>query len=508
MKKSAISRKFSLLLVSLIVAGANLSFGQLAVTTTHTNVNCNGDSDGTATAIPSGGTGSYSYSWAPSGGTGITASGLTAGTYTVTLTDTINPSPVSLYTQGFEGTHNWTLNVSTGTNGADPNFWTVNDNEGGVAAGGCGVGSNGNKTLHITSVFNPSGGAAYDAGGLCGLLFCPQTSSRAESPAFATTGYTNTQLEFDFISVGQALLDNASVYYNSGSGWTLLTASIKSTVCGGGQGQWTHYSVALPASCDNNANVQVGINWINNDDGAGSDPSVAINDIVVSGVAIGGGGLQTTTATVTITQPAALTSSLTQTACSTYTLNGQTYTSSGTYQQTVQNGNGCDSTITLNLTILTGPVSGITQIDAITLQSTATGVTYQWINCANNQPVVGATSASFTATQNGQFAVTVSDGTCSTTSACVTISQVGLEEGGKFIDIQLSPNPTSHDVVLHFSTVNDVQLTVFDVQGKVVLASQSVYSGYLISLATLNKGVYLMQFATANGVTVKRLIKE
>ncbi len=52
-----------------------------------TNVSCNGGSDGTATANPSGGTGPYTYSWAPSGGTGATASGLTAGTYTVTVTD-------------------------------------------------------------------------------------------------------------------------------------------------------------------------------------------------------------------------------------------------------------------------------------------------------------------------------------------------------------------------------------------------------------------------------------
>ena len=35
----------------------------------------------------SGGTPGYTYSWSPTGGTGATASGLTAGTYTVTVTD-------------------------------------------------------------------------------------------------------------------------------------------------------------------------------------------------------------------------------------------------------------------------------------------------------------------------------------------------------------------------------------------------------------------------------------
>jgi len=62
----------------------------LAVTTTITNVKCNGGSTGSATANPSGGTIAYTYLWAPSGGNAITANGLTAGTYTVTVTDANN----------------------------------------------------------------------------------------------------------------------------------------------------------------------------------------------------------------------------------------------------------------------------------------------------------------------------------------------------------------------------------------------------------------------------------
>ncbi len=50
------------------------------------DVDCFGDSDGTATAIASGGTPSYTYAWS-NGQTSATAFGLTAGTYTLTLTD-------------------------------------------------------------------------------------------------------------------------------------------------------------------------------------------------------------------------------------------------------------------------------------------------------------------------------------------------------------------------------------------------------------------------------------
>jgi hypothetical protein len=44
-------------------------------------------------------------------------------------------------------------------------------------------------------------------------------------------------------------------------------------------------------------------------------------------------------------------STLTETALDSYTLNGQTYTQSGTYSQVIPNAAGCDSTITLNLTL-------------------------------------------------------------------------------------------------------------------------------------------------------------
>jgi len=58
--------------------------------TSSTNVSCNGGNNGSATVTAAGGTAPYTYSWAPSGGTAATANGLTAGTFTVTVTESSN----------------------------------------------------------------------------------------------------------------------------------------------------------------------------------------------------------------------------------------------------------------------------------------------------------------------------------------------------------------------------------------------------------------------------------
>jgi PKD repeat protein len=58
----------------------------ISIQTSQTNITCNGGTNGSATVVVSGGTPGYSYSWS-NGATTATTSGLSAGTYSVTVTD-------------------------------------------------------------------------------------------------------------------------------------------------------------------------------------------------------------------------------------------------------------------------------------------------------------------------------------------------------------------------------------------------------------------------------------
>jgi hypothetical protein len=88
--------------------------------------------------------------------------------------------------------------------------------------------------------------------------------------------------------------------------------------------------------------------WNNNvQDGQAFTPTQSANYVLNGTDSLG--CQSTDTVVVTVLENAV--STLTQTALDSYTLNGQTYTQSGTYTQTVPAANGCDSTITLNLTL-------------------------------------------------------------------------------------------------------------------------------------------------------------
>ncbi|MFC1226803.1 SprB repeat-containing protein, partial [Pedobacter sp. BG31] len=70
----------------------------ITATTSQTNVACNGASNGSASVTASGGAGGYTYSWSPSGGTAATVTGLSAGTYTCTITDANNCQIIKTFT--------------------------------------------------------------------------------------------------------------------------------------------------------------------------------------------------------------------------------------------------------------------------------------------------------------------------------------------------------------------------------------------------------------------------
>jgi hypothetical protein len=183
----------------------------------------------------------------------------------------------------------WTIqNNIGGVSGGSPNDWFVSCAEEGVVPPGCGTTCVGDASLHIGANAGAGGdmGASFNETGVANATF-----KLAVSPTVSTVGFTTNTLAFDFIAFGSAACsdDRAQLRLSTDNGatWPVGFQYCLTSVCCGAcngysQGQWTTYTLALPAAFNNNPNVRVGFHWRNNGNGSGTDPSVAIDDVRIT----------------------------------------------------------------------------------------------------------------------------------------------------------------------------------------------------------------------------------
>lgn len=205
----------------------------------------------------------------------------------------------------------WTLTV-TGSEGTSFNQWYVSCEEAGHTTGGCGsvCGSTPDigPTLHLGSTVLGDMGASYYVGPIPNAT----TDRRANSPTINCTGRYGITMSFYYTEDGDLTSDDATIWYSpdNGTTWTLLDNPPKTpAICPGGQGYWDHRTVSLPTSANNNPTVKIGFRWVNNNDGAGTDPSFAVDSI----------GLWGSTSTTTTSSFTTSTGTVCQDSCVTFT---------------------------------------------------------------------------------------------------------------------------------------------------------------------------------------------
>ncbi|WP_341907938.1 hypothetical protein, partial [Fluviicola taffensis] len=372
--------------------------------TSQTNVSCNGGSTGAASVNPTGGIAPYTYSWSPSGGTGSIATGLSAGAYTVTVTDNI----------GCQGTRNYTITQPPVLNGS-----TVVTN---VA---CNGGTNG--AINLT----PSGGTpgytfswvsgptTEDRTGLAAGTYSV-TITDANACTRNVTGITVTQ-PTSAVS-GTTVVTNVAC--NSGTNGAInLTPN-------GGTGPYTFSWVSGPTTED-----RTGL--------AAGSYSVTITDANACTGTVSG---------ITVTQPTAVSGSttITNTTCNggtngtidltptggtpgyTYSWGGgvttqdRTSLAAGSYSVTITDANGCTGTVNATVTQPTA-VSGTRTVTNVACFGGSTGAinltptggvgpyTFNWAS--------GPTTEDRTSLTAGTYSVTITDANGCTGTVATTVTQ-------------------------------------------------------------------------------------
>lgn len=196
------------------------------------------------------------------------------------------------------------------------------------------------------------------------------------------------------------------------------------------------------------------------------------------------------------------------TECNQYNFNGTILTTSGTYIDTIPNIAGCDSVITLSLTINNADTS-VSQNGSI-LSSGTNFAIYQWLDCNNNFATIsGETNQGFTATQNGSYAVEVTENGCTDTSACYNITGIGLTEYLSGNNIIIYPNPTKGKISIDFGKeYENANIEITDVTGKIVYSFSFVKAGFAEINLNQETGLYFLKISSTENEMTFKLIKE
>lgn len=567
----------------------------VTATSSQINVTCSGGSYGSATVVPSGGT-SFTYSWSPSGGSNATALGLSAGNYTCTITNNCGNSTTQAFTLTETNAYQLNATVTQPTCGNNNGCISFAPTPGGTyfytwpfpsnftvssvcnlapgsyniiinSANGCPV----DTTIVLTDI--PCGSTCNPAGNLViysnydGGILTINVDQNIPNLKVGICTYEPIQVSFTGPFIGNitqviyAGMNSNQNNNNCGLGnFTTSITGIPSSIVtinppmnpplvgytpahGNGTGPWGGGMLGVAGLCDTTINAGGGntpdevvyyfLNatsgtllyhqtqyacWVNEtlnvsaggnccilSPGVNPCPIVTSTDVQVAcesftwidGITytsstntpqftiVGGssGGCDSiVTLNLTINQNS--TNVINTEACGSYTAeNGQTYTESTTFSYSLPSQNGCDSIISVNLTISDDPVivitpSSITSIEpGDSLQLIATGaLNYLWtpsntLSCSNcSSPIANPTvTTTYTVTGTDIYG-------CSST-AQATISIV-IECNELFVPTVFSPNgegPSVNNQLCVFGNcLSKIEFTIYNRWGEVVFSTENI----------------------------------
>jgi hypothetical protein len=150
------------------------------------------------------------------------------------------------------------------------------------------------------------------------------------------------------------------------------------------------------------------------------------------------------------------------------------------------------------------PDPGVTQNSGI-VSAAQSGATYQWFTCANEE-ITNETGQTFIPTVTGDYYVVISNGDCTVTSACISVSQLNT---GEFIQnrFRIYPNPVSDVLNIEYTGVLTA-IEVFNIIGQKVVSRTADATSVQIDMSQLPAGTFIVKAAAGNVFQTFKVIRK
>lgn len=155
--------------------------------------------------------------------------------------------------------------------------------------------------------------------------------------------------------------------------------------------------------------------------------------------------------------------------------------------------------------IVMAPVNAGVQLAGDSLTASPAGLSYQWLDCASDTPIPGATARVFYPVIAGNYRVIVTNPYgCADTSACSFLPLSIGPDGADGADFRLYPNPAQD--VFYIDAQGASRVVIHDLTGRAVHELAVKEKGSVAVRADLPPGVYVVRVAMPDGEIVQKII--
>lgn len=154
--------------------------------------------------------------------------------------------------------------------------------------------------------------------------------------------------------------------------------------------------------------------------------------------------------------------------------------------------NSCDSIITTHVNVIN--INTSVNQDSNYLTSNQENATYRWLNCDSNYSVIeGETNQLFIAPRNGSYAVEITINDCIDTSSCILVTTLGINDIVLAKNIILYPNPTDNILNINLNDNLVDKAILFDILGREVKEFKLQAKENSLFVGNLKSGVYIIK---------------